>query len=206
LQQKDYRFQIIKIDQGASVPNIIDRAQGLVFMGGPMSVNDDLPWITPTLELIRTAHAHSVPILGHCLGGQIIAKALGSSVGANPLKEIGWFPVRCRASFPSLAEEIEVFHWHGETFTLPDGVQHLFESDACHNQGFRVGNTMALQFHAEMLADMVPVWANHYAEEIAKPTATVQGFDAMTRDLDQRIAQLHRVADAIYDVWSAPLA
>ncbi len=167
-----------------------------------MSVNDSLPWIEPTLELIRAAHARSVPVLGHCLGGQLVAKALGASVSAAPLKEIGWFPVRCRVPFPRLAEKIEVFHWHGETFTLPVGAQHLFESDACPNQGFRIGNTLGLQFHVEMLADMVPMWAKQYAEEIAKPTATVQGFEAITRHLDKRVAKLHRVADAIYDVWS----
>lgn len=175
---------------------------GLVFMGGPMSVNDDLPWIEPTLDLVRAAHARSVPVLGHCLGGQLVAKALGASVAANPRKEIGWFPVRCRAPFPRLDEKFDAFHWHGETFTLPVGAQHLFESDACPNQGFRIGNTLALQFHVEMLANMVPAWAQKYAGEIAKPTATVQGFDAMTRHLDQHIAELHRVADAIYDVWS----
>ncbi len=169
-----------------------------------MSVNDDLPWIGPTLELIATAHARSVPVLGHCLGGQLVAKALGASVGAGPCKEIGWFPVRCRVPFPPLADKTEVFHWHGETFTLPIEAQHLFESDACPNQGFRVGNTLALQFHVEMLADMVPVWATQYADEIAEPTATIQGFDAMTRNLDLRITNLHRVADAIYDVWSKP--
>ncbi len=171
-------------------------------MGGPMSVNDDLPWIEPTLELIRAAHARSVPILGHCLGGQLVATALGASVHANPQNEIGWFPVRSRTSFPSLAEEFEVFHWHGETFTLPAGTQHLFENDACPNQGFRIANTLALQFHVELLADMVPEWAKQYADEIAKPTATVQGYEALTRDLDQRIKKLHRVADAIYGVWS----
>lgn len=204
LQRHGYGYRIVKIDETASVPNSIAGASGLVFMGGPMSVNDNLPWIGPTLELIRAAHAQSVPVLGHCLGGQLIAKALGASVGTSPVNEIGWFPVRCRAPFPTLPEEIEVFHWHGETFSLPVGAQHLFESDACPNQGFQIANTLALQFHVEMLAEMIPVWAKQYADEIATPTATVQGFDAMALDLEQRIAKLHRVANAIYDVWTKP--
>jgi GMP synthase-like glutamine amidotransferase len=174
----------------------------LVFMGGPMSVNDDLSWIEPTLDLIRAAHARSVPVLGHCLGGQLIAKALGATVSPNPRKEIGWFPVRCRTPFPGLGGQFEAFHWHGETFSLPAGAQHLFESDTCRNQGFRIGNTLALQFHVEMRADMVPVWAKQYAAEIATPTETVQDIDAITRHLDRRIEKLNRVADAIYDAWS----
>ncbi len=202
LQRRDHSYRIIKIDRGASIPNSIDSVSGLVFMGGPMSVNDDLPWITPTLELIRAAHARSVPILGHCLGGQLVAKALGAVVDASPQKEIGWHPVRCRTPFPRLEPEVEVFHWHGETFALPTGAQHLFESAVCPNQGFRIGNTLALQFHVEMLADMVPAWAEKYAQEIDRPSATIHSYRQLTRDLDQRIAKLHLVADAIYDVWS----
>src|SRR5262245_21298557 len=86
-------WRLIRTDEGEAVPERMDEFAGLVFMGGPMSVNDGLPWIAPVLALIRTAVAADVPVLGHCLGGQLVAKALGGEVGRNPVKEIGWGPV-----------------------------------------------------------------------------------------------------------------
>jgi hypothetical protein len=83
-------WRLIAIDAGDPLPASPEAFSGLVFMGGPMSVNDDLPWIPPVLELIRQAVATDIPVLGHCLGGQLIAKALGGEVGPNPVKEIGW--------------------------------------------------------------------------------------------------------------------
>ena len=86
--------EIIAIDKDDPVPADIEDCSGLVFMGGPMSVNDPLPWIDRELELIRQAHAQEMPVLGHCLGGQLISKALGGTVNANPVREIGWHSVR----------------------------------------------------------------------------------------------------------------
>ena len=83
-------WRLIKIDAGEKLPASIDEFSGLVFMGGTMSVNDDLPWIGQELSLIRQAVAADVPVLGHCLGGQLMAKALGGQVTQNPTKEIGW--------------------------------------------------------------------------------------------------------------------
>ncbi len=83
-------WRLIKIDAGEPVPDHIHEFSGLVFMGGPMSVNDDLPWIEQELSLIRQATAHNVHVFGHCLGGQLMAKALGGKVSASPVKEMGW--------------------------------------------------------------------------------------------------------------------
>ena len=83
-------WRVIKVDAGEAVPADPRAFSGLVFMGGPMSVNDDLPWIAPVLRLIRDSVDADVPVLGHCLGGQLMSKALGGSVGRNPVKEIGW--------------------------------------------------------------------------------------------------------------------
>ncbi len=201
LQRRGYSYRIIEINRGAPVPSSIDGVRGLVFMGGPMSVNDDLPWIAPILRLIRAASAVSTPVLGHCLGGQLIAKALGAPVMKHATREIGWFPVRRLVPLPSLAREFEAFHWHGDTFKLPSRAQRLFESDACANQGFRIGSTLALQFHLEMLPSMVRTWAERYAHEIVSPSPTVQSSGALVLDLSHRIERLHRVADAIYGSW-----
>src|ERR1700704_5819958 len=90
LNRHNVSWRLVKIDEGEAFSGRPGEYSGLVFMGGPMSVNDDLPWIAPALALIRAAVAHEVPVLGHCLGGQLIAKALGGEVGRNPVKEIGW--------------------------------------------------------------------------------------------------------------------
>ena len=87
-------WQLVKIDENEPVPDTLDDCSGLVFMGGPMSVNDPLPWIERELSLIRRAQAENMPVLGHCLGGQLICKALGGTISANPVKEIGWHRLR----------------------------------------------------------------------------------------------------------------
>jgi GMP synthase-like glutamine amidotransferase len=112
-------MELIRIDTGDPVPVDIAAYSGLVFMGGPMSVNDGLPWIPPVLDAIRDAVRRDIPVLGHCLGGQLMAKALGGTVGPNPLKEIGWGAVHVldnpQASpwFGDAPKQFLVFHWHG---------------------------------------------------------------------------------------------
>ena len=124
----------------------------LIFLGGPMSVNDDLPFLHREMELIRQAIARRQPILGICLGAQLIARALGATVRRNAAKEIGWYPLdfteaaRGDRLFDGLSRET-VFHWHGETFDLPPGAELLASSDLCRNQAFRAGECVyGLQF------------------------------------------------------------
>jgi len=116
------------------VPRDPRKFAGLVFMGGPMSVNDDLPWIIPALELVRDAVRKDVPVLGHCLGGQLMSKAFGGTVRASPVKEIGWGEVRvadngvARTWLGDL-QAFESFHWHGETFSIPPGATRILEGE-----------------------------------------------------------------------------
>lgn len=127
----------------------------LIAMGGPMSANDDreFPWLCAEKRLIREAIARGVPVLGVCLGAQVIASALGARVYPNAVKEIGWFPIEAVAA-PEwafrLPPECVAFHWHGETFDLPSGAVRLARSAACENQAFQVkSNVIGLQFHLE---------------------------------------------------------
>ena len=145
-------------------------ADALIVMGGPMSVNDDLPFIWHELDLIGEAASLGKPILGVCLGAQLIAKALGARVYANAVKEIGWYPVywTSAAARDPLCEGLEapetVFHWHGETFDLPSGAELLAWSDACRHQAYRVGdNIYGLQFHLEVTPEMVADWSTQDA-------------------------------------------
>ena len=201
------------MDEGARVPNDASRYAGLVFMGGPMSVNDDLPWIPPVLELIRDAVRKDVPLLGHCLGGQLMSKAFGGTVGATPVKEIGWAEVRvldndvARAWFGDEAV-LPAFHWHGETFTIPPGATRVLSSAHCENQGFAIGKHLGLQCHVEMDEALVESWCRGGATEIAESAASpgVQSVEEIRRDLEARVARLHAAADRIYERWAKGLA
>jgi len=128
----------------------------LVVMGGPMSVNDEdaFSWLVPEKRLIREAVDSGKPILGICLGAQLIASAMGAEIYRNRVKEIGWFPVHgvssSTASLFRFPPSTKVFHWHGETFDLPSGATLLARSEGCENQAFQIGKSaIGLQFHLE---------------------------------------------------------
>lgn len=150
---------------GAPLPDLAAYA-GLIFLGGPMSVNDDLPFLRREMEFILQAMEQRQPILGICLGAQLIARALGATVRRNSAKEIGWYGVQFTAAagsdrlFHGLSPET-VFHWHGETFDLPPGAELLATSDLCRNQAFRIGEGVyALQFHLEVTPEMIADWCD----------------------------------------------
>ncbi|UCE88172.1 MAG: type 1 glutamine amidotransferase [Pseudomonadota bacterium] len=212
LERQGVPLELVRVDAGAPVPATLDEISGLVFMGGPMSVNDPLPWVAEELRLIQRAAERRLPVLGHCLGGQLIARALGGTVAPGPRREIGWHPVRRTDSAEALEwlgempEQFEVFHWHGETFTIPPGASRLLESKWYPNQAFVHDGVLALQCHVEMTVHMVEEWAREYAREIAEPSESVQSAEAMTRDLDSRVQSLNAVADVLYARWIANLA
>ena len=148
---------------GAVIPRAADYA-ALIFLGGPMSVNDDLPYLRLEMEVIRDAVARRQPVLGICLGAQLIAKALGAKVFVNTRKEIGWFDLQFTSAaaddplFSGLSTET-VFHWHGETFDLPPGAELLASSELCRNQIFRIKpHVYGLQCHLEVTPAMVADW------------------------------------------------
>ncbi|GAB4357118.1 MAG: GMP synthase [Gammaproteobacteria bacterium] len=207
LDAKGVDYRIIAIDQGSSPPESITGAAALVFMGGPMSVNDPLPWIEAECRLIRQAVNSDLPVLGHCLGGQLICKALGGTVQRNPVREIGWFPVERipgRASekwLAGLPRRFEVFHWHGETFSIPTGAERILGNTHCRNQGFALGKTLALQCHIEMTVPMVREWAELYQDELAETSASVQSADAIVENVEQRVENLQVVARRLYNRW-----
>jgi len=211
LEREKVPFKLIAIDRDEPLPRHIDDCSGLVFMGGPMSVNDPLPWIGRELDLIRLAQAQGMPVLGHCLGGQLISKALGGEITANPVREIGWHPVRRTDNLAAqdwlggLPDETTLFHWHGETFSIPDGAELILENDHCRHQAFAIGNTLALQCHVEMTAPMVREWSMLYKDELDNPSPSVQSAQQMTERLEQRIAAAQQAADVLYQRWLEPL-
>jgi len=213
LERRSIAWDLLAIDEGAQVPHDPRLFSGIALMGGAMSVNDDLPWIPQVLELIREAVRKDVPVLGHCLGGQLMSKAFGGSVRANPYKEIGWGDVRvcdngvARAWLGEL-QSFETFQWHGETFSIPPGATRVLENAHCANQAFAVGKHFAMQCHVEMTEEMIRTWARGGAHEMKAAAASpaVQKPEEMQRDMEARLQRLHAVADRIYDKWSENLS
>lgn len=208
LDAQDISWKLVAIDAGDAVPTSAESYSGLVFMGGPMSVNDDLPWIAPVLELIRDAVARDIPVLGHCLGGQLMSRALGATVTRNPVKEIGWGEVvvadnGIAQSWFGGIRNFNAFHWHGETFALPQGATHLLSSQYCVNQAWAIGKHLALQCHVEMTAAMISSWCDVGKEEIASASASpaVQSAIEMQRRGASELPQLHEVAARLYSRW-----
>jgi GMP synthase-like glutamine amidotransferase len=155
----------------------------LIVMGGPMNVYqyDAHPWLLAEKQLIREAIIAGRRVLGICLGAQLIADVLGGKVYENNEREIGWFPVRAVSAGVSspfaFPEETTVFHWHGDTFSLPPGGVWLAESDGCAHQAFAVGTqVLGLQFHVEMTAAGVSRLTQACADELA-PGRYVQPVD-----------------------------
>ena len=207
-------WRVIRVDGGESVPESPLEFSGLAFMGGPMSVNDDLPWIAPELRLIRCAVAGGVPVLGHCLGGQLIAKALGGVVTRNPVKEIGWGRVdvlpndTARAWFGAGLRSFDSFHWHGEAFSIPSGAARLLSSPHCENQAFALGPHFGMQCHVEMTPELIRAWCRDWGKEVealARRVPSVQTPAQMTERIEERVAGLNAIADRLYDRWSEGL-
>ena len=198
--------RLVRIDVGDPVPQSLDGISGLVLMGGPMSVNDDLPWIPQVVRLIQQAVAHDVPVLGHCLGGQLLAKALGGTVGRNPVREIGWLPVErvdgpvAHAWLNGLPPQFEVYHWHGETFTIPPGATRILASRACANQAYVFGKHLGMQCHVEMTPALIESWTVTGADELT-PSPTVQTRAQMLAHAQTKTKELHRIADVLYTRW-----
>ena len=208
LTQQNIPWQIINTNEVGALPASILGYSGVVIMGGPMSVNDELPWIAPLLDLIREAKAADIPLLGHCLGGQLISKAFGGVISANPIKEIGWDEVNVTQNEAAKhwfgeIESFNSFHWHGETFSLPEGATHILASVHCQNQAYSIGKHLAFQTHIEVTADMVKSWCELGADELAEAASSpaVQQAEAMQQTLPVHCFFLNKVAKQVYGQW-----
>lgn len=212
LDRRALPWLVVRTDLHA-IPQKAGEYAGLVIMGGAMSANDELPWIPPLLDLVRDAVAADIPVLGHCLGGQLMSRVLGGVVSRNPVKEIGWWDVKV-ADNPEAArwfgedlKHFTTFQWHGETFSLPPGASPLLSSPYCGNQAFTIGKHLGMQCHVEMDAEMVQSWCESGVEEIAQSGGpAVQSTAEIRRNLDVRLAALNVVADRLYTRWIAGIA
>ena len=156
LLEQGHNLSCTRLWAGDILPSL-DTFSGLIVMGGPMGIYDheEYPWLSEEKEFLRLVAERGMPILGICLGAQLLADVLGAEVSENPEKEIGWFPVTRSADIPEfllsvLPEQLTVFHWHGDTFSLPEQAVRLYSSEACINQAFLYKeHVIGLQFHLE---------------------------------------------------------
>jgi GMP synthase (glutamine-hydrolysing) len=167
LKRAGFRIRYVNFARRPDARPNLDGYDGLIVLGGPMSVNDAgrLPHLTTELRLIEDAMRRDIPVLGICLGAQLIAKTLGAAVYCNPEKEIGWYdvsPTDDASSDPLLSplqKTEKIFQWHGETFEIPKSTRHLAFSSLCANQAFRYGGKVyGFQFHMEVDEPMIHRW------------------------------------------------
>jgi GMP synthase-like glutamine amidotransferase len=213
LERASIPWKLIALDADETIPRDPREFSGIGVMGGPMSANDDLPWIPPLLEFLRHAVRRDVPVIGHCLGGQLMSRAFGGEVRVNPVREIGWGEVRVADNgvareWLGELQSFRTFQWHGDTFSIPPGATRVLEGEHCANQAFAVGRHLGMQCHVEMTPDLVRTWLSTGQKEIDehRQSPAVQLPAEIEKDLDQRLRDLHAIADRIYARWTEGLS
>lgn len=204
-------WRLVRIDAGEPVPDDARAYSGLALMGGPMSVHDELPWIPRVLALINSAVRDAIPVLGHCLGGQLMSRALGGEVSRSAVEEIGWGEVTVEDNAPArqwfgATRGFLAFHWHGETFSIPPGATRVLTNTHCVNQAFVMGKHLGMQCHVEMTPELIRSWCKDWEKElVARAGPSVQTPAQMQANLGERVSALNAVADRLYDRWVAGL-
>jgi GMP synthase-like glutamine amidotransferase len=190
--------------ESADLPDIQD-VDLLIVMGGPMSVNDedDCPWLVMEKEFVRAVIDQDKPVLGICLGAQLIASAMGAKVYKNAETEIGWFPVegvsQPNNSLFSFPASTKVFHWHGETFDLPMGATLLASSAGCVNQAFQLGNSViGLQFHLETTSESASELVSNCRDELV-PAKYVQTEEEILSADKKSYLSINRLMESVLE-------
>lgn len=211
-EARGHAIDRLELQRGAALPAPAS-VDALVVMGGPMGVGDEdrFPFLRGEKRLLRACVDAGRPVLGICLGAQVLAEVLGAGVSAQGCREIGWFPLRWDArarAVPALAhmpDESVVFHWHGDTFAVPPGTVRCATSSACANQGFATpdGRVVGLQFHLEMREEDVRALVAHGREELHPGGAFVQSEVELLAGSARHGATLRPLLDTLLDRWIA---
>ena len=206
MSQRGIGYKYVRLFDGEPVPYDPGNYSGMIILGGPMNVyeEDKFPYLKDEDILIKKAVKNDMPVLGICLGGQLIAKATGAKVKKGTKKEIGWYDLKLTKDsrqdkvFNPLPGTIKVFQWHGDTFDIPDGAVHLAGSELFSNQAYRVGSSIyGLQFHLEVTQEMINRWISEYEEELS--TLDYINAGRIISDTPVYIDNLNRCAELFFD-------
>lgn len=210
LADRHVAFELRDAAAGQAFPSDMSGYAALAVLGGAMSANDPLPFLRDAERLILQSMALDRPVIGHCLGGQLMARALGARVGPSPAPEIGWQPMDLTGD--DLAREwfgvrptYHVMHWHYESFDLPPGARWLARSAGCPHQAFAIGIHLAMQFHIEIDEEKLQAWLDMgdpgWQDALAQHPKTVQDKVTILADAQHRLMAHQRLADRIYGRW-----
>ncbi len=204
LRTAGYGITNTRFFESSELPNL-SQIDLLIVMGGPMSANDhdEFPWLIQEMQFIRSVVQSGKPVLGVCLGAQLIAKAMGAQVYQNREKEIGWFPIHGVAPVDGSAFRcpsfLDVFHWHGETFDLPSGAVCLAQSRGCKNQAFQLGQSViGLQFHLETTPESARAIVSHCRAELV-PSTYVQQETAIMGAASEKYLAINKLMDKVLE-------
>lgn len=207
---KNYNIDYVTFNgETSGFPDSIEPYSALAVMGGAMSANDPLLSNRQAEILILQAILNGIPVIGHCLGGQLMAKALGGKITKSPKPEIGWQPIKYVNSTDvnywfGREPSDTVIHWHYDTFSLPNGARLLASSDACPNQAFSYGHNLAMQFHIEIDENKAIAWANDEDSqwnESQKLYETVQTKQQIIEGISKYLTNHQKMANNIYSRW-----
>ena len=200
-------YEVVCLDEGVDAPRDLDNVAGLVFLGGPGNVNEPTGWMTQELNLVREAADRGIPLLGICLGAQLISRALGGFITPGATLEVGWHPVEQLADtsapgwFTGLPPRFEVFQWHAHTFSIPPGAVALLRGRCAEYQAFALGNILAMQFHLEITPESIRGLTQRYSSDLENVSDCVQGANAITTGLEARTTRLYKIADIVFGRW-----
>jgi GMP synthase-like glutamine amidotransferase len=212
LDARGLGWRVVALDEGAAVPADTRAFAGIAMMGGPMSVNDALPWGPAVASLLRSAVAADVPVIGHCLGGQLLAKVLGADVRRAPTPEIGWIDVdvddaRAGRDWFGGRARFATFQWHYDAFALPAGATRVLTNAFNANQAYVVADRhVGMQCHVEMTSELVEAWLATGASELPPASAPALQCAADIRaGIAANVAALNAVAGDVYARWARGL-
>ncbi|MFC1567986.1 type 1 glutamine amidotransferase [Pseudomonadota bacterium] len=200
-------IETVRMDRGESAPSALAGYDGMVVMGGPMSANDShLPYISDELALLEKAIEADFPVLGLCLGAQLLARAAGAEIVASPVREHGWYPLQRTWDsaddpiFRAIESGLMVFQWHGETFTLPDSATLVATGANVPHQAFRIGSAQyGLQFHVEVDEAIIESWIE--AGESEQSELGDNGIAAIRSESSEYLPATHAFCREMVSAW-----